>query len=333
MNLQYMRVYYSLVFLVVLLSLCSSDLRAQSRYTYVEDFTFNDPTELFGYRFVPIEHEIPKSSRNELSPGDYSFGITANNVYLDLGGNKQVYNIQSINPTEFGFQITILNASNIAQAGHLKIVLDGKNQARALVFKPSEKTQEEIFHLAEIDEFTKEKEETHFTDIIDLPVDHIDSIWNKEVFPYTLVDELTPLRQVMNIQDSLHFRFYEELLITEKKKNLKDSFVNLETFDYKSISEDSLKALGDYIKVSHEQFVDFNEAIMQENGDYKMLSKTMIINKIDEKEDSTAKGLQERFMIEFQFKKSPPMYVFLTEFRTVSSIEYMGKQYKCRYLP
>ena len=48
----------------------------QEDYSYISDRKFKDPTDLVGYDFVPGIMEIKGSSQEELSPGEYSFGVT-----------------------------------------------------------------------------------------------------------------------------------------------------------------------------------------------------------------------------------------------------------------
>ncbi len=313
----------------------NSDLNGQSRYTFVEDAFFFDPTDLFGYRFVPSLKEIPKVRKDELSPRDYSFGVTTNNLYLNYDGEKMIYNIQSINPTEYGFILALLDAKNIRETGHLKIILDGKKRARALVLKRTTRGKEEVFHISTLDEYTKEKEEAYYSDIIEVAVDYPDSLWNKQFVPYFIENPSEPLRTVPVVKDSISFSFYEDIVIEEKKKNRSDSsaVIDIENFDFKAISEDSLASLKDFIKVDHKMFLRYNYTTMEENGDRKMNESVHIIRKIDEKEDSEMTGLQERFMLELTMEKGDPIYIFLTEYKTISSIEYQGAVFSARYIP
>jgi hypothetical protein len=323
---------WSVLLLTILM--CSMT-QGQNRYSYVEDLSFSDPTDFFGYQFVPAQKEIPRSSKFDLGPGDYSFGITANNVYVKYGPDKILYNTQSIQPTEYGYLLSLLNASNIAQKGHLKIILDRAGQARALVLKKEELADEEIYHLPQLDDFIKRRDREFYTDVIDLVIEKEDSLWNKEAYPYFMDDFAAPLRTVLQIKDTISFSFYEDIVIEEKKKNRKDSVpvVDPETFDYKSVSQDSLDQLSEYISVDHKKFLAFHYAEQQENGDYIMKENRHIIEKIKEKEDETARGLQERYMWELDLKKGGPIYLFFTEYRSLSSIEYEGRIYKMRYVP
>lgn len=312
-----------------------SMLHGQNRFSYVEDLSFSDPTDFFGYQFVPAQKEIPRSSKFDLGTGDYSFGITANNVYVKYGPDKILYNTQSIQPTEYGYIFSLLNASNIAQKGHLKIILDPAGQARALVLRKEELAEEEIYHLPQLDDFIKRRDREYYTDVIDLVVENEDSLWNQDAYPYFMDDFNAPLRTVLQIKDTISFSFFEDIVIEEKKKNRKDSVpvVDLETFNYKAVSQDSLEKLSDYISVDHKKFVAYHYAEQQENGDYLMKERRHVIEKIKEKEDETAKGIQERYMWEVDLKKGGPMYLFFTEYRSLSSIEYEGRVYKMRYIP
>lgn len=312
-----------------------SSSQSQSRYTFVEDAFFYDPTDLFGYRFVPSVKEIPKIRKDEISPREYSFGVTGNNLYLNYDGEKMIYNIQSINPTEYGFLLALLDAKSVMENGHLKVILDGKKRARALVLKRTTRGKEEVFHLPILDDYTKEKEEEYYSDIIEVPVDHQDSIWNKIFVPYFINNPSEPLKTVPVMKDSIRFDFYEDIVVSEKKKNRSDStvVVDLESFDFKSIDPDSLDQLKEYVKIDHKMFLRYSYATLEENGDRKMNESIHIIRKIEEKEDTSLSGLQERFMLELTMDKGDPIYIFLTEYRTISSIEYQGAVFSARYIP
>jgi hypothetical protein len=307
----------------------------QSRYSYVEDLKFFDPTDFFGYLFQPSIREVPRVSKDEIRPGSYTFGITSNNLYLKYRDDKILFNIQSIQPTEYGYLFQLLNASNTRETGHLKVILDGLKQARALVLKKTTLGKEEIFHLPEMDDYIKEKEELYYTDLLELELLTPDSIWNKEIYPSFMDDFSVPVRTPVFIWDSTYFEFYEDIVIEEKKKNREDSIpvVDLETFDYKSCTPDSLEKLLDYIKIDHKKFCVFHYSVMQENGDFEMNHEVHIIDKIKEKEDDGVSGLNERFLWEISLEKGDPIFLYLTEYRTVSSIEYKNRFYSVRHVP
>ncbi|MFT4758476.1 MAG: hypothetical protein ACI9XO_002810 [Paraglaciecola sp.] len=63
---------------------------ATAQYTYITDRRFFDPTDLTGYDFRPDRMEIPNEIETELDPGDYSFGISTNNLYVENEAIKKV---------------------------------------------------------------------------------------------------------------------------------------------------------------------------------------------------------------------------------------------------
>ena len=127
---------YRLTFLL----LCAvMTLQAQSMFSYITDKRFKDPSDLVGYNFVPNFMEIPDETEGDLDPGDYSFGISQNNLYVQGEEISGVYSLNNINPTEYGYKLLLMNARDPRIQGHLKVILNKYAQVDALVFKRSGK--------------------------------------------------------------------------------------------------------------------------------------------------------------------------------------------------
>ena len=96
---------------------------AQETYTYINERTFKDPTDLIGYNFKPFKMEIPGNyDPTMIEAGDYSFGVTRSRLYVngsrDMAG---LYEINNIEPASYGYRILLLNPRNPANRGHLKV--------------------------------------------------------------------------------------------------------------------------------------------------------------------------------------------------------------------
>ena len=92
----------------LLLFLCSTYLQAQY-YSYISDRRFFEPADMIGYDFKPTALEIPDQEEKEFDPGEYSFGITFNYLYAKGEGIEGVYNINNMQPADYGFKILLMN--------------------------------------------------------------------------------------------------------------------------------------------------------------------------------------------------------------------------------
>lgn len=192
---------------------------AQEHYTYISDRKFFASDDLIGYDFRPYAMEIPNQTEKELSPGEYSFGISRSNLFVDGKDLKGVYSVNNINPTEYGYKLVLMNARDPTIQGHLKVILNNKAQVEALVFKRSNKEAEIIFFLAPITEKLFDKEVAYFTDKYDLLMEDQDSIWGTKIFPFLRIhkDE-GGVQERLQMADSTSIEFVEKITIIEKKK-------------------------------------------------------------------------------------------------------------------
>lgn len=192
---------------------------AQEDFTYISDRKFFLPDNLIGYDFRPNFMEIPNETEEELSPGEYSFGISNSNLYVDGGEIKGVYSVNNINPTEYGYKLMLMNARDPTIQGHLKVIVNRRAQVEALVFKKSKKDKEMIFFLAPIPEELYNQEKAYFTDKNEIEMLEQDSIWGMTIHPFMRIhfDE-GGVQERLQMSDSTSIEFVEKVTIIEKKK-------------------------------------------------------------------------------------------------------------------
>lgn len=336
-----------LLFLVLLFT---ASLNAQN-YSYLLDKKFANSDDLLGYNFVPSMKEIPGQDKEELGPNEYSFGITRNNLYVSGARIKGVYSVNNINPTEYGFKLTLMNARDPRQQGHLKVIIYKGRYVDALVFKKTKDEAETIFFLPEKPKHIAEKDEAYFTDRFEVTIEHKDSLWNKQVQPFFSV---LPMKgnqhQRLQYADSTSINFVETIEIIEKIKKKKKGKKNKNkieeteeeiTTTVEATSEEETiiadeeiaseiaeaEAVEKKIKIIKEYFIDLK--LMQTEKDGSEVVKTFRhkVKKWKEREDTSAKGdASERFQIELETNKGM-IYVYLTPKRTISSIEIGEERY------
>ena len=209
-------------FLLLLLTSAFTAAIAQSDYTYITDRKFFLPNDLIGYDFRPDFMEIRNETEKDLSPGEYSFGISNSNLYVDGGEIKGVYSVNNINPTEYGYKLMLMNARDPTIQGHLKVILNKRAQVEALVFKRSNKEAEIIFYQSPIPEKLYQQESEYFTDKYDVLMEEQDSIWGKKIYPFLRIHhDQGGIQERLQMADSTSIEFVEKITIIEKKKKKK----------------------------------------------------------------------------------------------------------------
>lgn len=213
-----MRLILLTVFIFISLS-----VSAQETYSYINERIFKDPTDLIGYNFKPFKMEVPGDyDPTMIEAGNYSFGVTRSRLYVNGGRDiAGLYEINNIDPTNYGYRILLLNPRNPSDRGHLKVILNKYGEAEAVVFKRESKAQEIIFHLpgAKKSDLTQEKE--YFTDLGEMTLEHSDSLWGEQYFPYIRVDQKASIQGRIYEADSTSISFEEVITIKEKKKKKK----------------------------------------------------------------------------------------------------------------
>jgi hypothetical protein len=201
----------------------SLSVSAQETYSYINERTFQDPTDLIGYLFKPFKMEIPGNyDPTMIEAGNYSFGVTRSRLYVN--GDRDIaglYEVNNIEPTNYGYRILLLNPRNPANRGHLKIILNKYSEAEAVIFKRESKAQEIIFHLPDANKSILNQEKKYFTDLGEKIVEHSDSLWGQQFFPYIRVDQQANIQGRIYAADSMSISFEEIITIKEKKKKKK----------------------------------------------------------------------------------------------------------------
>ena len=193
-------------------------LQAQDYYSYISDRKFKDPTDLVGYDFRPNEMDLRADGKKTLKPGEYSFGVTTNNLYVNGKGIKGVYSINNINSTDYGYKLLLMNARDPTIQGHLKIVLNNRDQVDALVFKRSVKEKEILFFQAQISESLRDKEDKYFTGKWEEVVETKDSVWGNVIRPFMQIHLDQNVQERLQPSDSMSIEFIETITVIDKSK-------------------------------------------------------------------------------------------------------------------
>ncbi|MFK7772013.1 MAG: hypothetical protein AB8F94_07730 [Saprospiraceae bacterium] len=211
------------VFLLTVFIFISLSVSAQETYSYINERTFKDPTDLIGYNFKPFKMEVPGDYNPKMvEAGEYSFGVTRGRLYVN-GGREiaGLYEINNMEPTNYGYRILLLNSRNPSDRGHLKVILNKYAEAEAVVFKKEKKAQEIIFHLPDAKKSVLNQEKKYFTDLGEMIVEHSDSLWGQKIYPYIRVDQQASIQGRLYEADSTIITFEEVITIKEKKKKKK----------------------------------------------------------------------------------------------------------------
>ncbi len=214
-------------------------LTAQEQYSYMTDRIFYEATDMVGYNFVPDFMEVPNETEAELKVGEYSFGVTTNNLYVDGKGIKGVYSVNNIDKTPYGFILKLMNARDPTMQGHLKVIQNKYGHVEALVFKQSTKEKEIIFHLPRIPKSLRLKEKAYFTDRWELKNENIDSLWGITIQPFIKkhIDD-GGVQERLQRADSTRVSFIEKVTIIEKKQRKKNKKIkNIELGEEEEVEE------------------------------------------------------------------------------------------------
>ena len=317
-------------------------------YTYITDRRFFEPADMIGYDFKPGAMEIPNEEKKDLDPGEYSFGITANNLYIKGEGLQGVYNINNMQPADFGFKILLMNARDARLQGHLKVIQNKYGMVEALIFKRSSNDQEIIFYLLPSTSDLRDKEKEYFTDRGELVIDDKDSIWGKSIRPFIIMHRSENVQQRLQMIDSTYLTFTEEVSIEEKevkKKNKKEKDQTEEAVEEQAekvattgepedesatIDSTAIEAPEIKVKITKEYFLTVHSSFINDMGVREQASKKYPIRRISEKEDGAAGMHEERFLWEFANDKKEIINLYLNGDRTVSTLEIGDKKYLMR---
>lgn len=329
----------------------ATNLGAQ-HFSYISDRRFFEPADMIGYDFKPWAMEIPNEEKRDLAAGEYSFGITANNLYVHGEGIKGVYNINNMQPADFGFKILLMNARDARLQGHLKVIQNKFGMVEALIFKRSSNEKEIIFYLPPIPGSLKDQEKEFFTDRGELVIEHKDSIWGRTIKPFHILHRRENLQQRIQMTDNVRIMFTEEVTIEEKevkKKNKKEK--DAQTVEGETSEEPlaeqtplepeesdqtqpsnatALDAPEVKVKITKEYLLTVHSAFTNDQGAKEETSQKYPIRRVNEKEDATAGMQEEKYVLEFANDKKEVIKLYLNGDRTVSTLEIGDKKYFAR---
>lgn len=320
-------------------------IEAQSHYTYISDRKFKDPSELIGYDFRPYYMEIRDVKEGEIDAGSFTFGITNNNLYVEGDAIRGVYNLNNINPTDYGYMLNLMNARDALLQGHLKIVLTKQGYAEAILFRRSKKDKEMIFYQKPIPKEIAQKEKDYFTDRWETIISHKDSIWGTEIYPFFRVHLDGNIQERLQIEDDTRIVFVEKVTVTEKtkkkkkKKKEKEKEIAVEDENMvvsgdilqASLSEMPVDSLEKKIKIEKEYFLEVKSLLHYNDGSQEFKEWSYPIKKIIEREDENATGKNEhRYQLEIIVDKGESLFLYLTPDRAVNTFEIRGQVYQVR---
>lgn len=309
----------------------------QKTLSYISDRKFHDPTDLLGYNFRPAVLEIRDVKKQNLVPGSYAFGITQNNLFVEGEGMAGVFNVNNINSTEYGFKLTLMNARDPTLQGHLKIILNKRGEAEALVFLRSPKEKEVIFYNAPLPADLAKKESAYFTDRKEVELPHNDSIWSRIIRPFLIIHQDKALQDRIQMKDSVSFMFVEKIKIIDKSKK-KDGKAAKDSIE---IAADTLKKADTTepvskkpeakkdIKIIKEHFVYFRSIFRYDDGTEEDKETEYAIKKYTLKEDKEADFEEDRFLLQIETSKGD-MNLFLNGLKQINSIQFNNKMYLMR---
>jgi hypothetical protein len=312
----------------------STMIYAQLSFSYVSDRKFRTVTDLFGYAFRPNEMVIKDELQRDLSYGSYSFGITPANLFVEGENIQGVYTINNINPTEYGFQLVLMNARDPTLQGHLKVILNNLSQVDALIFKRSPKEKEIVFYQAIIPDELRKKEEAYFTDRNELLLPATDSLWTGLTFrPFLRMHGTERIQERLQMNDSTSVTFFEVVRIIDKTKKKNTQTVDTAIVISDTLTTDSAAVApveNEKIKIIREHFVKYRS--IQEYEDGKKEDKTwefQIVSE-NEKESKSESSTEDRFQITLKTTKGEELLLFLNNKRMVTVMQIGDKRLMAR---
>ncbi len=345
--------------------LMSNFIFAQDQYSYISDRKFHDPADLIGFNFKPGSFEIPqKQAEEHFKAGEYSFGISTSNLYVKGPEIEGVYSINNTKPTDYGYKMLLMNARDPMIQGHLKMVLNQFDQVEALIFKRSNKEDEIIFFQAAIAKDDNEKDRNYFTDRFEIPIEDQDSLWGKQVVPFFRIHaDRGKIQERLQASDSTVISFVEKITFEEKtkekkikekkKKNdegeeeivektdkvIEEGSVELDSLERaeairtgsfsKTVMQDG-KKVTIKVKVVKTYYIEVRSIVTYEDGEVLDEHESYQIASISEGENTRALKDEDRYQLQIDLTKGAPIFMYLTQKRTISRIDVGGKQYLMR---
>lgn len=206
----------SLVFLLA--SLCSVCLWGQKEYTYIADYQVFKQEDLFGYSMIPAEVHNPKEDERptKIALGEFKFLFLPGYLHVFQGEAKTSYNLNSIFPEKYGFKGELMNARNSMEQGHIKVILNPKNQIEALILKKAPKQPEIVYYMSVTPKNIELRDNKYFTNQDSILLPELDSsFYGKKIVPFFSVSKT---KQRLYPKDSLCFWLTKRSFVKGKKK-------------------------------------------------------------------------------------------------------------------
>ncbi len=311
---------------------------AQAQYSYISDRRFFAPDDLVGYDFKPAIKEVPNEDKEELDPGEYSFCISFNNLYVKGQGIEGVYNINNIHPEEYGFKLLLMNARDARLQGHLKVILNKYSMVEALIFKRSPNEKEIIFYQSAIPGKVNDEEKAYFTDRGELVIENTDSLWGKTFYPFLRIHKDAKVQERLKMKDSTSITFVETITIVDKDAKKKNKAKDEVAEDSLQVTEAAIETVDTSVmeaperkvKITKEYFVVVRSILQYKDGLLEDTSEKYPIKKISEKEDESAGLQEEKYKWEFLTDNKTKIVMYLNGDHSVSTFELGEKNYLMR---
>lgn len=312
------------------ISLSAFAIFAQDQYSYLSDARFIKMEDFVGYNFVPRYKEIPEEGEEELSPGDYSFGLSTQKLYIKGEGIKGVYDIKEFQKTQYGYKLKVINSVDARLQGHLKIIINKYYETEALVFKRSPSEQEIIFYMSLIPKERRLKEKAFFTNWGQLGYIKQDSLWFTEIHPFSKIFRDEKVNKRLNIDDSTTISFVVDTIVDTKIKTKKLKQLNEISPDStveEVVIDTTLKVNTTIIhKIIETGYIDFSD------GTRSLETKEYIVK--PEAVKYTIEGgpnvYGEKYFWEFKHKGKETLRLFFTNENKVSSFRLGNHHYRVR---
>jgi len=311
---------------------------ADAQYTYITDRRFFDPTDLIGYDFRPDRMEIPDEMEDEISAGDYSFGISFNNLFVEGENIKGVYNINNISPTDYGYKLLLMNARDARLQGHLKVILNKYAMVELLIFKRSPDEKEIIFYLPPIPKKLQQQERGYFTDRGEMLVEDPDSLWGQKIIPFHRIYTDQNIQQPLSMRDSTNISFVKEVTVEEKikktkpvkkKKKEKNKEEEVSMEEVMNAEVDTV-VVEKKVKIITKYYVILRSILTYDDGTQEDKTWKFETKKVNTRQDDNAKLDEEKYEWEFVTEKGEEIKLYLNGDNTISTMNIGNQRYLMR---
>ena len=163
------------------------------------------------------------------------------------------------------------------------------------------------------------------------------------------------IQERLQPKDSTVISFKEEISFTEKVKEKKikekkseeeseEELISEESLELDSLEKEEAIRTGSFsktimqdgkkvtkkVKVEKRYYVEVRSILKYEDGEVRDETERYQVESITERENSQAMKNEDRFQYEILLTKGAPIYMYLTNKRTISRLDIAGKQYLMR---